>query len=444
VVKELDDLQMQYRRARQEKIRLDAQMTQVRTVLAAARESLGENLPDEAFWSLPESQRQKLSPWLSPKLENARDSLFEASFQLHRAFIDAAAGRLRHNLGAAMALLNGRPLSEQQEPARRSLWASLFLVVPVISTTFASFSRLFGPMGSEQLGWLLIDEAGQAVPQATVGAMWRSQRVVAIGDPLQIEPVVTLPKRLIQAIFAQLSVSSDEWAAPMSSVQSLADSASWFGTTLLQDDGDAWVGSPLRVHRRCIEPMFGVSNRIAYNGLMVQATPPQSSWIGNVLGESAWFDVEVGPPGHWSPQEGEEASRLLRALFEKLSEPPPDVFFITPFRRIMLQLRERLSAELRDLGHGSTAYLWARENVGTIHTFQGKQAEAVVLVLGASSHHNQGARHWAGGRPNLLNVAVSRAKLRLYVLGNRLAWRDAGVFRTLATSLPVRPQPWKC
>lgn len=47
-----------------------------------------------------------------------------------------------------------------------------------------------------------------------------------------------------------------------------------------------------------------------------------------------------------------------------------------------------------------------------------------------------GARGWAGGRPNLLNVAVTRAKEALYVIGNRELWRDAGLFKELSDRLP--------
>jgi superfamily I DNA and/or RNA helicase len=46
-----------------------------------------------------------------------------------------------------------------------------------------------------------------------------------------------------------------------------------------------------------------------------------------------------------------------------------------------------------------------------------------------------GARGWAGGAPNLLNVAATRAKENLYVVGARSAWREAGVFRHLAAAL---------
>jgi superfamily I DNA and/or RNA helicase len=37
---------------------------------------------------------------------------------------------------------------------------------------------------------------------------------------------------------------------------------------------------------------------------------------------------------------------------------------------------------------------------------------------------------------NLLNVAVTRAKENIYVIGNRYAWASAGVFGQLESRLP--------
>ena len=52
----------------------------------------------------------------------------------------------------------------------------------------------------------------------------------------------------------------------------------------------------------------------------------------------------------------------------------------------------------------------------------------VFFVLGAPSPSQNGARAWAGGRPNIVNVAATRAKTTLYVIGNRANWRTAGNF----------------
>ena len=73
-----------------------------------------------------------------------------------------------------------------------------------------------------------------------------------------------------------------------------------------------------------------------------------------------------------------------------------------------------------------------------MHTMQGREADVVILVLGTHPDRS-GPRTWAAATPNLLNVAVSRARRRLYVIGNRQVWRTVKYFDTLAESLPVWP-----
>ncbi len=84
---------------------------------------------------------------------------------------------------------------------------------------------------------------------------------------------------------------------------------------------------------------------------------------------------------------------------------------------------------------------WLDERVGTIHTFQGKEAEAVIAVLGAPMTSQNGARRWAGSTPNILNVMVSRAKSRLYVVGSHAAWSGVGHFAELARHVRTRGLP---
>lgn len=403
--------------------------------LARGRELAGAQFPDERFWGQDDADLQRSSPWLGQAFQATRDQLFAAAFNLHRAFIDVTARYLRHNLMVAMTLLKSRSLPSEFESVRRSLWASLFLVVPVASTTFASVSKLFGRLGREQLGWLLIDEAGQAAPQAAVGAIWRARRVLSIGDPLQIEPVVTVPPRLVSAIFKQFDLQAEEWAAPRISVQRLGDRASWLGTAISRLDGDLWVGSPLRVNRRCQEPMFSISNRIAYEGLMVFGTQVRDTPIGDVLGPSAWFSVAASSASKWDSAEGQFAVELLARLLDA-GLTSPDVFLITPFRAVASGLREAVRSSGRINRRLMNPYDWISKRVGTVHTFQGKQAEAVIFVLGAPSAASAGSRGWAGDPANLLNVAVSRAKERLYVIGERSVWKRAGAFAVLHELLP--------
>src|SRR4030095_2132043 len=111
---------------------------------------------------------------------------FIEAMNLHRAFVDAAARPVRHNIGALISAMGGGGLGASQKTALLPhLWATLFLVIPVISTTFASVERMLRQLSAESFGWLFIDEAGQALPQAAVGTLMRTKRAVIVGDPLQ-------------------------------------------------------------------------------------------------------------------------------------------------------------------------------------------------------------------------------------------------------------------
>ena len=99
-----------------------------------------------------------------------------------------------------MDVLSGAVPDNAPRDAVEAAWTALFFVIPVVSTTFASFDRLFSHLGEEAIGWLLIDEAGQAVPQSAVGGIWRSKRSVVMGDPLQLEPVVTTPMTVLETL----------------------------------------------------------------------------------------------------------------------------------------------------------------------------------------------------------------------------------------------------
>ncbi|GIU77495.1 MAG: hypothetical protein KatS3mg005_0733 [Bryobacteraceae bacterium] len=418
--------------------RLQQRLQEARKRIETAK-AAGVRLPDGEFFALPHKDRQTACLWLSEELNRLRHQLFWAAMEVHRAFIDAAAKPLRHNLGALMdAFTRPQRLGPEKLSLLPDLWSSLFLVVPLVSTTFASVERMFRYLPSGSLGWLFVDEAGQALPQAAVGAILRSKRVVVVGDPAQLEPVVELPDQLVEAICGEFGVSAADWAAPSASVQTLADAACPCQSEFHLEQGSRTVGVPLLVHRRCSDPMFSISNAIAYAGQMVSLKEPRRSAIADIVGPSCWFHVEGSADEKWCPEEGDALIELLRSLASARVEP--DFYVLTPFVIVADRLRKLIeesgvwTAWMQEERQRS----WLYQRVGTVHTAQGREAEAVFFVLGAPDPRQKGARDWAGRRPNLLNVAVTRAKEAIYVIGNRSLWREAGVFQELDRRLPER------
>ncbi|CAO3424560.1 AAA domain-containing protein [Azospirillum argentinense] len=382
---------------------------------------------DAAWRAGTEAEQQKSAPWMDADLHQLRVTCFLRALDLHRAFLAGAAQRVRMNLSTFVDVLMGKVRADAVEGGPRSLWATFCMAVPLVSTTFASFDRLFDAMGSESLGWLFVDEAGQATPQAALGAVWRARRAVIIGDPLQLEPVVTLPAQAIEAIRRRCAVA-DRWHPIRASAQVLADRANPLGTAIDQGGAEPlWVGSPLRVHRRCIDPMFSVANGIAYDGLMVLGRKPAPAFA-TTLGDSRWIDVPAeGAEGHFIPAQAEVAGRLV--LGAQRDGNDCSIYVISPFRKVAYNMRTLLEQDGLDPQ-------WIKQSVGTVHTFQGKEADLVILLLGGDPAR-PGAMDWAAEKPNLLNVALTRAKNRVYVVGDRRHWMRRRYFDVLADALPV-------
>ena len=376
-------------------------------------------------WSTDDVRREMHAAWLDRDLDQARSDLFLEALALHRAFW-AGVPDLRKDLQASLDVVSGVAPRTVTEQARRAAWQLFFLVVPLVSTTFASVGRMLRGLGPGALGWLLVDEAGQAPPQAAVGAIWRAERVLVVGDPMQLTPVVTVPRHAQQDLAAALSVG-DEWVPSTTSVQHLADRTGRYGMTLTNGPEPLWVGAPLRVHRRCSSPMFEVSNRIAYEGMMIDGTQGRADAVP-ALPPSVWFHVSATSSGsHLQRPEIDRLEALLRSL-DGRGVAMSRVIAVSPFRAVAHAL-----LDVRADHPGLVA--------GTIHTAQGKEADVVFLVLGGDPKR-PGAKKWASAAPNLVNVAVSRARHRLYVIGDLAEWSRYPYFDELARALrPSRTEP---
>ena len=416
-----------------------AKIAQHEYQLESFRENNGAPLRIDAYFDKPENDMASFSsPWGYDTLNHLRAKLFMEAMSLHKSFVGNS-GFLRDNLDAFSKLLRGKIPAKQLSAASPALFQSFMLFVPVISTTFASVGMFLRNVPQKEIAYLFIDEAGQAMPQSAAGAIWRAQNVIVVGDPLQIEPVVTLHDSIIQSL-ADHYRQSDIIKSKYTSVQSLADMANRLGGyRTVEEINDLWIGAPLTVHNRCQKKVFDISNKIAYNDKMVFATKmhdqAKCQWI-HISGESR--------DGQFVPEQAVAIRGLVLQSFIDFADKQdeslkyPSIFIISPFRSVKAGIagyfRKNLQSILDERGvqvSNDIIRKWINACIGTIHTFQGKEADTVVVCLGVdSSGKNMGAVDWVCERPNILNVAITRSKENLYIVGDRSIWGEKPFFKT--------------
>lgn len=384
-------------------------------------------------------------------LMRERNILFVRALQLTREFI-LASNRMKDNLLAFAYMLDNSQNydSELRHAAMPVLFQALNVLTPVISSTFASAERLFGDVeikcnGKAPFGLLVIDEAGQAVPFAAVGMLSRCRRALVVGDPGQIAPVVSPEAKAIRKVLGE-NVKG-VFSGDSASVQRLADAANPYGHSRVDPDADGlgdkqWVGCPLVIHRRCISPMFDISNKVSYEGGMINKTrllskeeeeakrfcKESSQWI-NVGGRESAEDRD-----HYVQAQGDAVAAIVETAFRNCRNGMPSLFVISPFTSVIAGVRDKLKSALSECAEESERNKFLKNNIGTVHTFQGKEADEVIFVLGCDKRASKAVRFV---NANIVNVAASRAKYRLYIIGDYNVWKGNDYIKAAKRELDV-------
>lgn len=411
------------------------------------------------------------NPSDDPDLKKDRNLLFLYALQVTREFI-LESKCMRNNIALLRTYWGAKDkgvdsgkkeLIEFTQADRRSMAPALFqtlgLLTPVISSTFASIGRMFEDIqiGKDPLfGLLIIDEAGQAVPYAALGVLARSRRAMIVGDPSQIEPVITGDVKELRAVLGKKVLLP--FKGDIASVQRLADAVNPYGHLRSNGEDDQWIGCPLVVHRRCISPMFDISNEISYQGSMLNetASPKKDLADSFYLKSSQWINVagfERGNRDHYVDAQGDRVYEIVKDAFDKAVARAekkaresgkseglviPSLYIISPFKTVVRGLQDRLLSARTEVADKDAWQYFAKHNIGTVHTFQGKEAHQVVFVLGCDTRRScEGAIKFVN--PNIVNVAASRAKYRLYVIADYAAWK---INENVATMKRILDTAW--
>lgn len=269
---------------------------------------------------------------------------------------------------------------------------------------------------------MILDEASMApIPAIWVAASLADQNAVIVGDFKQLPPIL---------------LSTTEAAK------------SWLGRDVFQASGVAGSGSTnfiaLDVQYRMDPAIAEIPKFLFYNerkwqdGFSTNPQPDLGAWLNVDWQDSApVILVDTGPLNAWvtSVPRGKGASRLnfLSAtlcvdlchelLKAERPEPAQDE------RRIFIECPYQPHAELVETLLQESS-LETDVKAGTIHAFQGSEADVVILDLVNDEPHWRVGIFMRENDPNtrrMLNVAITRARRRLIVVGDfSYAEREGG------------------
>ncbi|MBA4543069.1 hypothetical protein H1164_09165 [Thermoactinomyces daqus] len=278
----------------------------------------------------------------------------------------------------------------------------------------------------EVIDLLIIDEAGQVAPQIAAPSFALARKALVVGDTLQIEPVVSLPSAVdvgnllgfkVMKDLSQLEeMEAKGITAAKGNVMKIAQRRSKYQKNELAG------GMFLAEHRRCVPEIIGFCNSLAYDNNLIAARPNEHKY--DFLPHMGYADIEgqaeADGTSKFNVMEAEAIASWLKRNKEKIldrsnrkagskRELGEIVGIVTPFRYQSTLIKAFLS----ECGiEGIT--------VGTLHALQG--AERDIILFSAVDTSAKGNAFY-DRKPNMLNVAVSRAKDSFIVFAN---WKKFG------------------
>ncbi|MDZ8185835.1 MAG: AAA domain-containing protein [Nostoc sp. ChiSLP02] len=278
------------------------------------------------------------------------------------------------------------------------------LFFPVITSTLLSIRNIL-PWVEECVDRTIVDEAGMIDLHKTFPLLVRSRKAIIVGDPLQIEPVITLSNQrrdeYRQTAFLDTGLTEIDYHR-YSPEEEYSATTYHRAAGASGEDNDQGQGICLIEHYRCQPSIIEYCNAIAKYGLEVK-TPPVTSLVNSNL---VAYHVEGSISRNVNEEEVSAVGDVIQHL-QKQGYSLQNIGVISPFNVHARALREYLTQKFSGLD---------AKSVGTIHTFQGSEKKVIILstkVCGTQDNVN-----WINNRPNLLNVAVSRAKELFILVGN--------------------------
>jgi hypothetical protein len=287
---------------------------------------------------------------------------------------------------------------------------------PIWITTALSVRNAV-PLRACSFEHVVIDEASQCDIASALPLLFRARRATVIGDPRQFRHIA--------------GIGSGTEAEFDTGKQGILPDWSYVDHSLFDVAARAYTraGHPeplfLDEHYRSHPAIITFSNEQFYGGRLTIRTDLEAleRRVPAVPPGVFWIDVRGSvPPATRSAYNLDEIDAVLAYVGMLMTTAGADVSIgvVTPFRA----QTDRLKSRIRDAPWYHVAD--RRLRVGTSHTFQGDECDIVVFSPVVARGIRDRTREWVAASDSLLNVAITRARAALHIVGDRAACEEAG------------------
>lgn len=260
----------------------------------------------------------------------------------------------------------------------------------------------------------IVDEAAMVRPHNLIGVIRRSKKMLIVGDPKQLKPIISIPKKYTE-LFINIKNNDKNFDEDfIQKLSPLTTSAFHRGAGTLKggfdEKGDASV---LDEHRRCDKQIAQLFKKLAaYEPLEIKTPSGEPKLKERLLGIRVICSDKTK---NQNKDEIEVIKRLLDKL-EKYYNLTSQVGIITPYKLQEQLLQKEFAKRLK---HTDT-----HKKIGTVHSFQGSEFEVIIF---SSVVSKDSSLNFINQDISMLNVAISRAKEHFIVVGDEKALLNAKI-----------------
>jgi very-short-patch-repair endonuclease len=312
-----------------------------------------------------------------------------------------------------------------EEGAGRKVFRRYYTLFPKVAkilpcwavTSLSARGRL--PFEPSIFDVVVIDEASQCDIASALPLLYRARRAVIIGDPLQLKHVSTVAPQQDRMILAAhgLAEGRAAWAYSINSLFDLARSLCRYEDIV-----------NLRDHHRSHRDIISFSNVHFYRGGLRIATNHDNLKRLRKTGAAVrWIDLrgKVTRPSGGGALNTPEAAAVVEEVRKLVVDQGYEgaIGVVTPFRAQANRIRQLVHQD-PELARQLAARQFV---VDTVHGFQGDERDVIFFSPVVSAGVNQSTLRFLKSHGNLFNVAITRARSELVVIGDRQAAMDSGV-----------------